>query len=241
MDESTRGTLFGVSVGPGDPELMTLKAVRIVRTADVVAVPDTGRGPGTAYHIAREYIADKELLACATPMTRDPAATAAAHRKAADAICAFLDSGKDVAYLCLGDVSVYSSYHYVHRLVVERGYDAQIVPGVTSFCAAAARAGVPLCMGDERLLVAPLAGASVDELLDVDANKALLKPGDKIAHLRASLESRNALDQAVLVEHCGMEDERVAPHLERADDAGYLSVVLVGSSAVPLSGEGNVR
>ena len=143
MDESTRGTLFGVSVGPGDPELMTLKAVRIVRAADVVAVPDTGRGPGKAYHIAREYIAGKGLLTCATPMTRDPAATAAAHRKAADAICAFLDAGKDVAYLCLGDVSVYSSYHYVHRLVVERGYDAQIVPGVTPFCAAAARAGVP--------------------------------------------------------------------------------------------------
>lgn len=229
MTETSRGILFGVSVGPGDPELLTLKAVRVIRSADVIAIPDAGHGPGTAYRIAKEHLTGKELLTCPTPMSNDADMTARAHELAAESICSLLAQGKDVAYLCLGDVSVYSSYHHVQRLVVARGFGAQVIPGVTSFCAAAARLGVPLCSGDERLLIAPLATADTDELLDLPANKALLKPQGKVRQLRQALEQRGMLEHATLVERCGMPDERILPRLERADDAGYLSVVIVGS------------
>ena len=89
-----RGKLFGVSVGPGDPELLTLKAVRVIREADVVAVPNIGHKRQTAFDIAKEHLQGKQLLDCATPMTQDRAATEAAYAKIADDVCALLDEGK---------------------------------------------------------------------------------------------------------------------------------------------------
>ena len=114
-----KGVLYGVGVGPGDPELMTVKAVRIIREADVVAVPDgqTARG------IAAEYLDGKEILSCPMPMLRDKALLAQKHDEAADTICALLDEGKTVAFLTLGDPTVYSTYIYVHKRVLARGYE----------------------------------------------------------------------------------------------------------------------
>ena len=136
----TNGKLTGVGVGPGDPELLTLKAVRVLREADVVAVPDKGAGERTALSIAAAHIQDKPILSCVTPMVRDKAALAEAHKAVADRLCALLEEGKRVAVITLRDPSIYSTYLYVHRLVLARGYAAELVPGVPSFCAAAARA-----------------------------------------------------------------------------------------------------
>ena len=150
------GKLFGVSVGPGDPELLTLKAVRVIREADVVAVPNIGHKRQTAYDIARDLLEGKQLLDCSTPMRGGHAVAEEAYRVIADRVCAVLDEGKTVAYLTLGDATVYSTYTYVHAIVQSRGYEAEIIPGVTSFCAAAAKLGIPLCEGPERLLIAPV-------------------------------------------------------------------------------------
>ena len=136
------GTLYGVSVGPGDPELMTVKAVRVIREADVVALPDAGGTELTAASIAGGLLQGKERLLCPTPMSRDRDAVRAAHEATADQICALLDGGKAVAYLCLGDISLYSSFSYVCDVVRGRGYATQVVPGVTSLSAAAATLGV---------------------------------------------------------------------------------------------------
>ena len=87
----TRGTLYGLGVGPGDPELLTLKAVRILREADVIAVPDKGSGEKTAFRIVQEYVADKTILTCVTPMVRDQAVLDAAHDQIAADICALLE------------------------------------------------------------------------------------------------------------------------------------------------------
>ena len=138
---ATAGTLYGVSVGPGDPELMTVKAVRIISEADVVAVPDAGRGVGAAQSIAANLLEGKEILPCPMPMTRDATVIDQTHHAVADTLCGLLDQGKSVAYLCLGDVSIYSSYGYLHQLVSERGYPTEVIPGVTSVSAAAARLG----------------------------------------------------------------------------------------------------
>lgn len=224
----TRGILYGVSVGPGDPELLTLKAVRIIEEADVIALPDTGNGPGTAYGIAERFLEGKELVRCLVPMTRDRSVLAEAHRRAADQLCELLNKGLDVAYLCLGDVSVYSSYHYLHELVVSRGYHAEAIPGVTSFCAAAARMGIPLCQGSEWLLVAPTEPGRLDEVLDVPATKVLMKAGRSVGALRAKLAEREALDRASLVSECGLPGERVYERIEDApEDVGYLSLAIV--------------
>lgn len=222
----SRGTLYGVSVGPGDPELLTLKAVRVIREADVVAAPTTGRGSGVAYDIAREHVQDKPMLWCPVPMTRDERVLAQAHAEAADEICAHLAQGEDVAYLCLGDVALYSSFYYVAELVGERGYDVCAIPGVSSPSAASAALGRPLCMGDERLLVAPLEVEAVDELLDIPANKVLLKPKTGYAALRDGLAERGCVEDVWAVSHCAMADERVYSLVD-VGEVDYLTVLFI--------------
>ncbi|MDO4890797.1 MAG: precorrin-2 C(20)-methyltransferase [Coriobacteriaceae bacterium] len=226
-----RGKLYGVSVGPGDPELLTLKAVRVIREADVVAVPDIGHKRQTAYGIAREYLEGKRILDCSTPMSRDRQAVLTSYRAIADKICELLDAGEDVAYLTLGDATVYSTYMYVHDLVLERGYEAQIIPGVTSFCAAAARLGRALCEGSEQLHVVPVIGADLDAVLDLPGSKVFMKAGRELGVLRDALAERGQLEQASLVANCGLPDERVHPRFADADPAAdYFSVVVVKES-----------
>ena len=223
-----RGKLFGVSVGPGDPELITLKAVRVIREADVVAVPNIGHKRQTAYEIARKHLDGKQLLNCQTPMRGGHAVAEGAYRKIAKDICALLDEGKSVAYLVLGDASVYSTYMYVHELVRARGSEAEAIPGVTSFCAAAASLGMALCEGSERLLVAPVLAADVDEILDAPATKVFMKSGRLLGELRDKLEQRGELDRASMVANCGVPDERVYPRFADAREPyDYFSVVIV--------------
>lgn len=223
-----KATLYGVSVGPGDPELLTLKAARVLREADVVAVPDSGQGRQVALDIARPFIEGKELLDCPVPMTRDANALATAHGHIANMVCALLDAGKSVAYLCLGDVSVYATFSYVRELVEARGYEVVAVPGVTSFCAAAARLGTALCTGSKCLVVAPASSPDFAAALDAPGTKVLMKPGRSFASLRAELESRGLAERARVVSRCGMPGERVYESLDEVDDeAGYLSVVIV--------------
>lgn len=223
-----KGKLYGVSVGPGDPELLTLKAVRVITGADVVAVPNIGHKRQTAYTIAEEYLQGKELLDCSTPMTKDRSVVLKAYDKIADDLCAVLDQGKSVAYLCLGDIAIYSTYIYVHDIVVSRGYEAEIIPGVTSFCAVAAKLGTALCEGPERLLVAPVMASDVDDILDVPANKVFMKSGKAVQELREKLRERGELDRASMVANCGLPDEKIFPHFADIDDDGdYFSVVVV--------------
>ena len=229
-----QGILYGVGVGPGDPELITVKGARVIREADVVAVPDKGSGEKTALAIVKELAEGKELLSCAAPMTRDPAALEEAYTANADAVCVLLDQGKNVAFITLGDPTVYSTYIYTHRKVRARGYEAVIIPGVPSFCAAAARLGEPLCEGAERLMIVPASHKEVDDCLSLDANLVFMKAGREIGALRNKLEEAGRLDGASLVENCGMEGERVLPRFRDLEDgAGYFSVVLAKGGGQP--------
>lgn len=222
------GRLYGVGVGPGDPELLTLKAARILGTADVVAVPDKGSGERTALGIVKDLVAGKELLACPTPMVRDKNLLDGCYEEIADRVCGLLDEGKTVAFITLGDPAVYSTYLYVHKKVLARGYDAELIPGVPSFCAVAARLNTSLCEGAERLLVVPASYEGVDECLDFPANKVFMKAGRSLPELRDKLAGRGLLERASMVANCGMEGERVYQDLSDLEEGeGYFSVVLV--------------
>ena len=223
-----RGKLYGVGVGPGDPELMTRKAERIIRESAVLAVPDKGAGEKTALAIIGPLAEGKERLDCSTPMVRDQGVLDAAYDAAADAICEKLDQGKDVAFITLGDPTVYSTYLYIHRRVADRGYETEIVPGVPSFCAAAALLGVPLCEKSQRLLIVPASHGDVDDCLEVDANLVFMKAGRELGALKDKLARHGLLDRASLAANCGMEGQAVYPRFADAEpDKGYFSVVLV--------------
>ena len=135
------GILYGIGVGPGDPELVTLKAVRIVGECDTVILPAKSKEDCIAYGIMKEAcgkIAEKKLICMPFPMTKDESRLTAAHEQICLEIKKLLDNGRQVAFLTIGDPTVYSTYQYIHKRVVKGGYEAHIVNGVPSFCAAAA-------------------------------------------------------------------------------------------------------
>ena len=141
---------------------------------------------------------------------------------------ALLEEGKTVAYITLGDPSIYSTYLYIHRRVLAMGYEARLIPGVPSFCAVAAALGTGLCEGSDRLLIVPASHRDVADCLAVDANLVFMKAGRELGALRQKLEEASLLEGAAMVENCGMEGERVFPRFAGApSDSGYFSVVVV--------------
>lgn len=142
MEQRMTGTLYGVSVGPGNPELLTLQAVRLLRQCPVLAAPQTASGQMLALDIARRALGSeldgKTILPLQFAMSRDAAVLRASHETAASAVRPFLDAGQDVAMLNLGDVSIYATFGYLQEILQAQGYATAMAAGVPSFCAAAA-------------------------------------------------------------------------------------------------------
>lgn len=229
--EVRRGIFYGVGVGPGDPELLTLKAVRVLEQCPVVAAPRTKSGGMLALEIASGAVdlGGKTVLPLDFSMERDREKQRAAHRAAADAVEGYLAQGMDVAMLNLGDVSIYATYSYLMELLRARGYETAMIPGVPSFCAVAARLGISLTEMDAALHIAPGRGA-LGETLDLPGTKVLMKSGRQMPELLAALGDRGLLDRSMLVQNCGLPGERVCPDLSREAperETGYFATVIV--------------
>lgn len=228
-----KGIFYGVSVGPGDPELLTLQAVRLIRQCPVLAAPQTSSGQMLALDIARRALGDalgsKTIVPLHFAMSRDPAVLAASHRQAAAAVRPFLDAGQDVAMLNIGDVSIYATFGYLQEILQAEGYATAMAAGVPSFCAAAARLNVPLTGGmDTPLTIAP--GGWADRVLETPGTKVLMKTGRQLPALLDTLEARRKLADSALVCNCGLPDEAVWTDLSAArpeHSAGYFATVLV--------------
>ena len=231
MDNVKKGTLHGVSVGPGDPELMTLKAVRCMEQCPVLAAPQTAAGRMLALDIAKGAVdvSGKIILPLHFAMSRDPEVLKASHAAAADAVRAHLDAGRDVALLNLGDVSIYATYGYLEEILTAQGYAAVRIAGVPSFCAAAARLGQSLTGGMEQpLTIAP--GRHVEQVLAAPGAKVLMKTGRHLPKTMDALRERGLLANSAMVCNCGLPDEAVFPTLteyDPAQDAGYFATILV--------------
>ena len=127
------GKLYGVGVGPGEWELMTLKAVRIIRESQLIVIPASGQAVNAAYTIAKGAVPEldeKEILEVSMPMTRDEQKLNTSRDKAAEQIAEHLKAGKDAAFLTLGDPSIYSTYIYIHQRLLAAGYEAEMIPGM---------------------------------------------------------------------------------------------------------------
>lgn len=225
------GKLYGVGVGPGDPELLTVKAVRIITQADIVAVPGEQKEKSVAWKIARQAVEgldSKKIISINMPMTKDEKLLKECHNKGADEIIDCLKQGKIVAFLTLGDPTVYSTYIYIHKIISDKGYETEIVSGIPSFCAVAARLNQGLVEKSEQLHVLP-SSYDIKAALELPGTKVLMKAGKKIS---AVVEQLQKLDcQASMVENCGMENERVYRSLDEINrDAGYYSLIIVKES-----------
>ena len=187
-----KGIAYGVGVGPGDPELMTLKAVRIIRENEIIAFPGTVPEESAAYRIAAQAVPDlpnKILLGLNLPMTRDPEVLTDARQKAAETIAAHLDRGRNVVFLTLGDSTIYSTFTYLQTLLQDMGHRTELVNGIPSFCAAAARLNVPLTEDRETLRVIP---AWNEELVNLEApgTYVLMKSGKHLSRVKKNLPRR---------------------------------------------------
>lgn len=222
-----KGILYGVGVGPGDKKLLTILAVETLKKADMIVVPDSG-GEKTALNIVSEYIEGKKLMYCSMPMTMNIISLKDSHRNSAKMICKELDKGLNLAYITLGDPTVYSTYIYIHRLVVERGYSAQIVNGIPSFCAAAAKLGISLCESEETLHIIPASYNSIDRFLDLDGNKVVMKSGKSILNIKDKLKEHNLINKSKMVECCFMENEKIYNDIESLKGkSSYFSVIII--------------
>lgn len=212
----TPGTLFGIGVGPGDPELLTLKALRIIRAVPVVYVPSSqGGGPSYAAGIIREHVdlARQRLEVLPFAMRAEPAAMAAQWEENAQVIHAHLCTGRDAAFATEGDPMLYSTFVHVARALAERHPPPRIVaiPGVSSVNAVAAAAGVPLADRDERVAILP-AAYDADALRDALAafdTVVLMKVAGALDRVLDTLEELGLLRHAVCVSRCGCPDEEI--------------------------------
>ncbi len=221
------GKIYGVGVGPGDPELMTLKAIRLIRDADVIAVPGKDPGNAVAYKIAAgavPEIAEKELLGIPMPMVKDRALIDEAHRKGAALLGSVLDQGKTVVYLTLGDPTLYCTFTYLQHYLEADGYTVELIPGISSVMASAARLGIPLTEWDEPLHVLP-ASHKTGDALDGPGTYVLMKSAAHMNDVKNMLRASGKTVQAVL--NCGMENETVCRSLDEIpDDAGYFALLI---------------
>lgn len=221
------GILYGIGVGPGDPELMTLKAVRLIKENDIIALPGVEPKETVAYQIAVSSVpelVDKQLISVYMPMTHNKEEQRKYHRIGAKKVEDYLEEGKNVVYLTLGDPTVYSTFTYIQKIVEEDGYPTEFVSGVPSFCAAAARVNIPLSIWNEQIHVFP-ALHNLDEELPSAGTCVLMKSGSKMKQVKEIIKKSGR--DAVMVENCGTEKEQVYLHVDEIPDtAGYYSLII---------------
>jgi precorrin-2/cobalt-factor-2 C20-methyltransferase len=226
---ATVGRLYGLGVGPGDPELLTLKALRLLRQAPVIAYPATEEGVSFARSIVAAWIgAHQREIAIRFPMRPGPRPLAI-YDAAAAALAVELEAGRDVALLCQGDPFFYGSFIYAFTRLAGR-YRIDVIPGVSSLTACAAVAPLPLVSRDETLAVIP---ATLDERqiasrLSATDTVAIVKIGRHFAKIRSVLDRLGLLDGAVYIERATLPNQRIAPFAcVGSDEAAYFSMALV--------------
>lgn len=225
------GTLYGLGVGPGDPELITLKALRILRDVPVLAWPAPLEGASMARGIAEPHLdGHHEEIAIRMPMDVKRFPAQQVYDDAAERIAAALDAGKDVAVLCEGDPFFYGSFMYLFGRLSER-YPVEVVPGVSSLMATAAATGAPLAARNDVLTVLP-APLEEDRLADrlsrIDA-AAIIKVGRHLPKVRRALDAAGLTGQARYIGHATMGDRQTVCPLEDYpnETAPYFSMILV--------------
>lgn len=217
------GILYGISTGPGDPELMTLKAVRLLEKCGTVFVPRTKGEDSLALSIAAQCVdmQGKNIICMDFPMSSDTQLINLNYQRIAENVCTELEKG-DCAMLCLGDISVYSTFSPIAAIVSERGHTVERVAGVTSFCAAAAGLGIPLVNGSEVLTVIPYSSERLSDLIVSEGRKVIMKSGRHSAELISLLKQNG--QRVWTAENIGFSGERLMSGPE--EDTGYFTVFI---------------
>lgn len=226
------GTLYGVGVGPGDPELMTLKAVKTIKECDIIGIPAKNADTCTAYKTALgavPEITDKPVLSAEIPMTTDKKRLETAYDEGSRKLIGLLEAGKNIAFLNLGDPTVYGTYMRFHKRVTEAGYRAEVISGVPSFCASAAELGIPLGENNEDIHIIP-AFHNLKDVIYYDGTKILMKSSTRLGEVKNELihMEKNDTVKAYAVSNCGMENQVICRDINSLDEnSGYFTTIIV--------------
>lgn len=226
------GILYGVGVGPGDPELMTLKAARIIVECGMIGIPAKAADSCTAYQVAVKVvpeIKEKPVLVVPVPMTKDQKRLSDVYDEGCQKLIAELTKGENIAFLNLGDPTVYGTYMELHSRVLKAGHRAEVVSGVPSFCAVAAVLGVPLGARKENIHILP-GTYDTGEWQQYDATRVLMKSGGRIGEVKRQLvqSEDDGNIKAYAVTNCGMEQQAVFRDIRNLEeDAGYFTTIVV--------------
>jgi precorrin-2/cobalt-factor-2 C20-methyltransferase len=228
------GTLYGIGVGPGDPELITLKALKVLERVDhIFASCSTKNTYSLALNIVRSHLNGAGIEHLPFPMTRDPQVLSQAWEKNARRVLEVLDSGSDAAFVTLGDPLTYSTFGYLLKTI--KGLNPQVrivtIPGITSYSAAAALTHIPLTEGEESfyLMSGAMGAARLREIIGQTDNIVMLKTYRHFDEIYRALEELGLLDKATCISRCGLEGETVVQDLRqlKGRPLPYLSMIII--------------
>ena len=235
--EPRPGVLYGIGLGPGDPELLTLRAARLLAELEVVAVPRSSRGDGLAGGVVAGHVEPERVLVLTSPMPSRRPAILEGWRERIGPLVDALDSGRTVGFVTDGDPSLYSTFGHAAAAVREVRPDIEVVvvPGVPSFCAAAAVEARPLLLGHERLTVLPASRVDDDALrtaVETSDAVVLLKAGAAIERIRALVDGPARGWSVRYARRVGLPGEEHADSLVGAGD-DYLALVILRRPEAP--------
>ena len=227
------GRLYGLGVGPGDPELLTLKAHRLLQTCSIVAYPAPDTGPSFARSIVADYLGSQQMeYPIVIPMRTERFPARSIYDAAAKDLAGHLEAGRDVAVLCEGDPFFYGSFMYLYERLAGR-FDCEIVPGVSSIMAGAAALKRPLAARNDVLTVipGPLPDEAIAEKLSAADAAVIIKVGRHFERIKALIADLGLTGHAGYLERISLADERILPLDAAGGAAPYFSMILVYKGA----------
>ena len=227
------GIFYGIGVGPGDPELLTVKAIKAIEQVDVLIAPKTEKKDGSvALTVAKPYLKkDVEIVYQVFPMVKGFAENSTdAWEANKQEILALLKEGKNVAFLTIGDPMFYSTYIYVFRLLENEGVEIKTIPGIPAFAAIGSQLGYPIVEGDDVLSIIPATASpeKVEKAMQASDNVVLMKVYKNFEEVADMLDKNEMAEQAVLVSRAGLDDEKIIYDVlaHKKDKLNYLSTIL---------------
>lgn len=226
-----KGKLIGIGVGPGDTELLTLKAAKVLKTVPVVFSPKSSKEKESiALSIVRPILKERKdykrlmLVEPIFPMIEDKKELEKIWDSASEMIAQYLNSGRDVAFITLGDPSIFSTYSYVQRRLIDR-YEIETIPGITSFTACAATRNEALVEQNDVLTVVPKIDDRLDEILEYSDSIVLMKASRNTSKLESTIEEKNRPKEIYSVQNCTREDEKIIEGF--SNEKPYLTTTII--------------
>lgn len=225
-----KGKLYGIGVGPGDTELLTIKASRILKSVNVICSPRSAESkPSLAFSIVKPILNEREdeyeVIDPLFPMIEDKMKLNTYWDKATDIIIPKLIQGKDVAFITLGDPTIFSTFTYIAKRISSAGFEIEIIPGITSFTGCAATAGIPLAEKDEILVIVPKVDDRLGKIMEYADTFVIMKTSRHSEVLEEIVEQDEREKTIISVQNCSMDDENVFEGFSK--DKKYLSTTIV--------------